>query len=351
MLTLLAACSAEASTAVIQSGTHADTFIAPAINAALGPGHVDTDIFVDTTGSIGSSYTTLSGQMLNTMAGYQSVASGATVNHAPYPVAGLSACGWSPANELIVYSEFQSNAQVFAWAYGEIACGDDHPSSSAPGVVVATASAPNSSNGGSGPGIEFGFSANYLGLNTSEDSWITAELAGFLIALEFQHPTWNPFDIKAALRITAGNWTTGYSATHFGYGSINYSAATALSTPSTFYLQPPGVVVQNNGYYAIVTLMPFRQVRRDHELIYSVSASYVWPVKNEYTATDIAASGATLLYTGNSTDATPQYTFVPAASGTATLIAFTTDGSGHFSRAESFSDIPVTLTIGTMCTQ
>lgn len=354
-LLLLWCCSCHAATSVIQGNTHADTFIAPAVNAVLGAGHVDVDIFVDTTGDgpPSQSANSMSASMLSTARTNFQVATGNPVNHAPYPVSGLSQCKWTPAGEAQIYSSFIANAQSMAWAYGAQPLGSGgcgpNPAGTAPPVLVFVASSANSGNGGTAPGIEFGFSNSYLGLNTTADSWITAALAGFVISMSYQHPTWNSFDIKGAFRQTAGNWSTGYDDTQFGYGTLNYTSATAVASPAAVFLQPPGVSVVNNGYYAIISLYPFRQTRRQHEEIYSVPSGYVGPLKNEYTSADIAAIGGTLLYTSNGSDIVPAYTYAPAASGTLTFIAFTTDGSGGYSRYESFSKNTFTLTVGTSC--
>lgn len=338
-----------ASTSVLQINAHGDQFIAPAINAVLGPGHVDVDIFVDTTNTFTLTFADASSAMLTAGPGYIGVASGTTVAHAPYPVAGLSLCGAGPVAELNAYPDLVPNGQLVAWAFGKIGCGSLPPHTE-PSTLAATASAPNSSNGGTGPGLEFGFSSGYLGLDTTFDSWIAAELAGLLVSLERQHPSWNPFDLKAALRQTASNWATGYDDTQYGYGIIDYFTATALSGPSSMYLQPPGVVVNNQGYYAVISVMPYRQTRRHHEEVYSVNPAYVWPIKNEYSVADITASGSTLLYTSNGTAMVPTFTYAPAVSGTLNLIAFTVDATGHYSRVESFSKNTITLTIGTACT-
>lgn len=338
--------TASATTGVLQVNKHADTYIAPAINAALGVGHVDTDIFVDTTNGNFAVFSEVPGFLANTSASYASVASGATVNHAPYPIGGFSACCWTSAVDPQTYSALLSQHALFTMAYA--ASINVQPTGTQPPILTSSVSSSNSVNGGTGPGIEFALSAGYLGLDTSADSWDTAELAGFYISMEFQHPTWNVFDIKGAFRQTAANWATGYSEINYGYGALNYASATLVSAPSAVYLEPPMVSIQNNGFFAVITLYPFRQTRRDHEVIYSVNASYNWPVKNEYTASDIAASGATLLFTGNSTDTTPQFTYSPATSGTVTLVAFTTDGT-NFSRHESFSNRSISLTVGTSC--
>lgn len=335
-----------AAPAVLVGGTHADTFVAPAVTATSGAGSVP-NIDYDQT-NLGPS--NLIPNSANTGYAFKSVASGATVNHAPYAVISASYCCYMASYDLTYYASLQGIQGIFSSPLA-IKVGGALPLGTPPPVSFISSSSQNSTNGGSGWGIEFGLSASYLGLNTSEDSWVTAQLAGFAAALKVNHPTWNWFDIKAALRQTGGQWATGYNFSAFGYGFVNWPAANSLTGtgPGVMWLQPPGMYVTNNGFYAAITLLPFRQTRRVNEQIYSVSAAYSWPVKNEYTASDIAASGATLLYTSNGTDMTPVFNFVASVTGSITFVAFTLDGAGEFSRVEAFSKVTQALTVGSMC--
>lgn len=347
-LVLLFVCTAvQATPNVLNGNDHADNFISPAINTVLGSGHVDTDIFVDYDPGV-TIVGTLINDSTNGSLSFKSVNHGTTANHAPYTVLNLSYCCYTPLNDLDEYGALLANATVFTNPLAK-AVGGALPVGTGPPVVFVSSSSQNSTDGGSGWGIEFGLSSNYLGLTTSSDSATSAGLAGMLAALSFNHPTWNWFDIKAALRQTAGNWATGWSSTTYGYGFINWSSANGLSSPSAFYLQPPGINIIVHQSYAQVTLLPYRQTRRSFEVIYSVNPAYSWPVKNEYTSTDIAASGGTLLYTSNGTDVTPIFNYFPASSGTTTLIAFTADGLGNFSRVEAFSPNSVTITVTGVC--
>jgi len=334
--------TAHAGPNVLNATTHADTFIAPAINAVLGSGHVDTDIFVDYYGA--GTVANMIAASSNTGASYTSVASGLTVNHAPYKVINASLCCFATATDQANYPSLVSGDIAYAQPIGTLPL----PAGSAPPTAMITASSPNSGDGPgtNGSGLEFGLSASYLGLDTSADSWDSAAIAGFVAALEFNHPTWNFFDAKAALRVTAGQWATGYSSSNFGFGFVNWSAANAAST---LYLQGPGMTVRNQVDAAVITLYPFRQTRRTREVIYSVPAAYTWPIKNEYTASDLTASGGTLLYTSNGTDVEPTYTFMPVASGTVTFVAFTTDGSGNYSRVEPYSEMSAALLVSASC--
>jgi hypothetical protein len=216
-----------------------------------------------------------------------------------------------------------------------------------PGIyTVETASQNQFGLGPSASGVEFEFSARYKGFDTFAASWVTAGMSAVLTALRYDHPSWAAPDIVAALRQTAANWTAGYSATNYGYGIVDYDKADAITNASSLYLEPPVMDIINFGDYAAIVLYPFRQTRRAYEVLYSVDPSYVWPVKDEYTKIDIAASRAKLLYTSNGTDVTPTFSYTPAIlGGPVTLVAFTTDGKGNYSRVESFSPQQVRLTV------
>ena len=327
---------------VLNAGTHADTFIAPAIEAMLGQHVVDSGIYVDydPPASIGPALN----DSTSTSASLNSVSSGAVVNHAPYTVInGSYCCSHGEGDDASYYQLLSTTGEILSIGFAE-PVGGPLPAGTAPPTLSTSASAPNSSNGGSGWGIEFGLSASYFGLDTSADSWVSAELAGFLAALQYEHPTWSWFDIKAALRQTASNWATGYSHSAFGYGFIAWINANAITSPADLYLQPPGMSISNGGSSLTVTLYPFRQTRRSFEVVYRISASYKWPLKNEYTSADIAASGGTLVFTSSGTDSIPRFTYTAAAAGTVSLVAFTTDGLGNYSRVEEFSVVPEVLT-------
>lgn len=263
---------------------------------------------------------------------------GTQVNHAPYQVVAYPATGISPQQW---YSQLQSQIAILSLPHG-VGDAANHQLPAAASIV----SSPNSLDGTTGWGSDLGISASYLGLDTTSDSNDAGIMAGFEAALLYNHSTWNAFDAHAALRITASNWATGYNHTSFGFGTVNWTNANAAAT---LYLQAPEMAVQNNSFWAKFTLYPFRQTRRSKEVIYSVSASYVWPVKNEYTTADITASGATLLYTSNGTDVTPVFSYAPGVSGTVTFVAFTTDGSGNYSRVDEFSKISQTFTVSVTC--
>jgi len=336
----LQACAARAgctAPSVLNEGTHAATFIAPAINAVLGAGHVDTDIPTDRTAD---GVSTLDTFQNTSGTPFFQVATNTATNHAVYCVLNASISGYDIALDQTHYALLVTAGTVHAQPYSRAGL----PAGTPPPLTYAVSSSVNSGNGGSGPGIEWGLSAGYKGLDTSADSWVSAATAGFLAALKFNHPTWNYFDIKAALRQTAANWSTGYNANLFGYGVIDWDAANAIASPNDLYLQPPQILATISGAtqdQLLITVYPYRQTRRAYENVYVVPVGYTWPVKNEYTQTDIDASGATLIFTSlGSSDITPSgVANLVIHPGTYQLIPLTSDGLGHFSRVESFSSV------------
>lgn len=347
---IAAAFQVHAATTIVNSTQHADTFIAPAVIAVLGSNsfQIDYDPISASPSNIAVTLTHSS----DTSYEFVSVASGLTANHAPYNILNASICQYTVANDLAFYPALLAQNAIYTIPIGGGvgSCGL-LPNGTEPGVLISTATSTNSGDGATGWGTEFALSASYKGLNTTEDSWDSAALAGFYASMTdaSQHPTWNFFDIKAAFRQTASNWSTGYNSATYGYGIFNYDLATAIGSTSSLYLQPPGMVISPHFGYAIVALIPYRQTRRTREVVYSVSAAYSFPIKNEFTTADITASGATLLYTSNGTDVEPTYTFMPTVNGSVTFIAFTTDGLGNYSRFESFSEQTVSLSVATSC--
>jgi hypothetical protein len=318
---------------VINLGAHADTFIAPAINAVVGSGVVDAAIYIDYTPDFNSA----DPFNPNPPAGDTfSVATGAQVSHAPYGVANLSCrCSVGEGDDARYYQVLHDTNAIVSTTTALQSGGGFLPDGTPPPTYNTATSSPNSGNGGTGWGIEFGLSSGYLGLDTSEDSWNSAAMAGFLAALAYRHSSWSWFDVKAALRQTASNWHAGYSHTAYGYGFIDWNAANAIASPGALYLQPPGLQIDLTDTTADLTLYPFRQTRRHHEEIYSIDPAYSWPPgRNEMTTADLAAARATLLYSSNSTDVIPKVSIprVPIW-----IAAFTTDGTGHYSRFEEFS--------------
>lgn len=355
LLLILSSGTISAAPNILNVGGHAAGSIASSINDALGSGKVDNPLFVDydTNMTLGIA---ISDAQNPSSTNIVSVASGNPVNHAPYFALNASYANLvytAPNNffDINYYASLLSSGMMFSLPLAVQEESPSIPSGIGPPVSAVVVSSANSSNGGTGWGITLGIPVSYKGLSTTFDSQNSAYMGGFLLALKYNHSTWNPFDINAALRQTASRWATGYDHTQFGFGLLDWDSANAIASTSSLYLQGPGLTVYNHGYYANLLLFPFRQTRRQKEVVYSVSSSYTWPVKNEYTATDIAASGGTLLFTSNGSDVTPQFTYTPPATGSVTFVAFTIDGAGGYSRVEEFSENTQSFLVGTRCNQ
>ena len=284
-----------------------------------------------------------------------STSTGTPNTNVPYKVINQSSTGYVVELDQNNYSALVANDQIYVMAYcGGPGSGDLYPPIAFSTILPNTLGALTSNDCGYASGIEFSMTSSYMGFDTSSPSGTTESLSAVVAVLRANHSTWGWGDVKGALRQTASNWSTGYTAYNatgpaYGFGNIDYTSANAISSTASIYLQGPGLTVSPQTGYAVLTLYPFKTTRRSKEAIYSVSSSYSWPVKNEYTTSDITASGATLLYTSNGTDVTPTYVYTPAASGSVTFIAFTTDGSGAYSRAESYSEQTISLTLNGKC--
>lgn len=326
--------------------------IAPAFVATAGGGIIGSSVFLDydTVVAFSSFLADAQNPSASTI---KSIATGLSVNHAPYAVVVSpfpGAVTGGPTPDVGYYGTLEAGGMILALPLAKARVGA-YPAGTPPGVLTSYVSSSNSGDGGSGPAIEFGISASYLGLNTTSDSADAGSLAGFFAALKYEHPTWTFGDVKAALRQCAGNWSAGYNVAAFGYGSINWTCANALSGTGAgvMWLEPPGMAITNFGYYAMVVLYPFRQARRVKEVVY---IGGTWPAAssgNELTAAQVAAAGGTLIYTSNGTDVTPTFSYVPAASGSATFYALTLDSSGNASRVESFVGQAESFTVSPQC--
>lgn len=274
---------------------------------------------------------------LNPLVTFYSQANDAPVNHSPYAVLSTPFTGYTLSIETANYATFEGNAIANGWSY----------SSSLAALTPPPVYSFTVGLGLTGPGVEFTLSNNYKGFDTTSLSTVEVGVAALFAAMQINHSTWTWPDIKGALRQTAANWATGYDPTNFGYGVVDFDSATALANTNAIFLQPPVLQVSAVPPGRLsVTLYPFRQSRRDHEIVFVAPLSYVWPLKNEYTTADLNASGGAGIYASNGTDVIPTAVVsVSVPPGRYNVIAFTTDGSGNYSRVEApFSLIPMTIT-------
>jgi hypothetical protein len=273
------------------------------------------------------------------------------VDNAPYILVNNSFTGYTltGAGDPATYAQLQAYGVMMCWAFVQAL-----PAGTAPPITSTTVTATSgpASLAGSNPGLEFGMANNYEGFDTSAPSWVTAALTAVLDAMKVDHPDWNWQDIKAALRQTASNWATGWDPAQFGYGAIDYNAATAVAGTAAIYLQPPILQASGVNGQISITLYPYRSSRRHHEVVYLVPDNYTFPMASELTARDIAnltRAGGRLVFTSNATDMIPHGVassecLTRGAGGSYTLVALTTDNAGAYSRVESWSPQTVIVT-------
>jgi hypothetical protein len=336
---------------LLNNSSHA-AFDGELVANLVGQGVWGTSLFVDSTQPAGASpqFVTLPAMLdnaINPSNVYYVAGTSTAVNHHPYRIVSTSASGYNLALEIQDYADAVSDNVISNMAYvggsnGGVA---GQPPPVAMTVVDFCQDSPVSY------GTEFCVNQGYHQAEhcfTDSPSNTTNCFAQFLAALGYKHPRWNNFDLIAAFQETAANWSSGYNHATYGYGAVNFENATAIAsstaacaasgTPASICLRPPLLLAQKSGCQGQFALLPNLTTRRragGYEAIYSVNPAYGWPQKNEYTAADLAAAGATLLYASNGSDVTPIYNYTPTAVGTVSFAAFTTDGKGRYSRMEA----------------
>jgi hypothetical protein len=187
------------------------------------------------------------------------------------------------------------------------------------------------------------------GCDTSSPSGSTASLSQMAALLQNYHSGFSLGDVHAILRQTAANWPT-YNASTFGFGAVNWTAAKAISSTSSIYLQPPNLsVVIYHGNYGTFTFYPMYTARYSYNVVGTVS-SPLPTGKNELTSTDLSNAGWTqLCSTQNVSGITPVCSYTAAVPSTLTVYALSTDGSGNYSAPQSYSSKSVILTASTQC--
>ena len=346
---------------ILGESQHAAASLVNAFTTSVGAGVLNTagGVYFDTTVPNEGPCASAFGLVTDTTTKYYRYPGGAQESAAkgPYGIT-YTSCSWFhtiPTNDVAEYALAVSASAIDTFPY----VNSDSPVASGTGPASAGTTIGITGQAGSGWGAEFSLSASDP--NATSFSGANAAFTGYLAALKYLHPTASWFDIKAALRQTAANWSTGWSSTTWGYGTINpfgTGSADALLTSGTIYLQPPNVDVVSGGWFAALQIYPMRTARRDHEEVYSVAAGYTFPAPStgsgsEYTAADIASivAGGHMSKVGTTAGNSAVIPIVnfAAASGTYTLIVFTVDSSGNASRTEVFSPHTVSLTTLASC--
>lgn len=243
--------------------------------------------------------------------------------------------GWSFLYDSAFYQKMTESGMVHVYAYVPK---QPQPQSAPPPAAFVTV---NRIGAGTGGGIEFGVSSNYMrGKGGSETpSGVAAQLAGLMACLKYQHPSWNWFDIKAALRATAANYAGGYNPHNYGFGAIDYLAANALSDSGKLPLFAPATVVINQSDNQLVFwINAFKQSRRFTEVLFRFARRPA-PQLKELTLSEITTMGGEYLFSSYLRKPANSFAFRVTNDDMPYYVWFTQDLQGRFSRIEQYSII------------
>ena len=312
---------------ILVDSRHAYTSVTSTINQLMGTGHIGTDFIVHSTNMVGAFSTNVADAINTTTQRYNE--SGVLVpSQGPYQIFTSSCTNYS-GDSITEYNYSNTYDLTHNYAYSS-----DLPAGSPPPAFHFAPG--HDGHYGTGPGLEWVldpiiFPNTYL-------SGATGDNAGVIAVLHFLHPTWNMFDVKAALRQTGSNWNTGFDNATFGFGQVDYEVANAF-TDNELLLQPPSVKAAVTGGKITFTLFPFKQTRRVKEVLFQFAAAPTFQA-NELTLAEIEALGGTKITESTSVSAqtlTPIYT----AETDAYFVWFTTDNTddntASFSRIDTYS--------------
>jgi hypothetical protein len=242
--------------------------------------------------------------------------------------------GWQMQYDSLLYQKLTQNSMVHVYAYEPRAV---PPENAPPPAAFVTV---NRIGGKTGPGIEFGVPMTYMH-GKGQSVWpsgVTAQLAGLMACLKFQHPAWNWFDVKAALRQTAANYPTGYNPQNYGYGVIDYPAANALRDARVLPLFAPAAVLRpQRGNLLPFSINPFQQTRRAADALFKFRSAPA-PSLSELSLAEIMDRGGQLIFLGDSTKSGSNSAGYPVTrEELAYFVWFTRDAAGKFSRIEPYS--------------
>lgn len=317
--------SAEAAVKVLSNSRHAYSTITTTINQILGSGYVGTDIVVHST-DMASTYAACCTPAFSTTTTYYDQNGSAVPSQAPYQIY-TSSFAVSLGDTATLYNTYDGVDFTHNLAF------TTSPNNTPPSFMTA----PGGGGWPSKQGVEWTIDPTLFCVSTL--SCLTAANAGIMAVLRYQHPTWNWFDIKAALRQTGTNWSTGYDRNNYGFGQVNHATATAF-TNAEILLQSPSVATSTSAYGQFkFTVYPFKQTRRVKEVLFQFDTNPGFQA-NELTLTQIQALGGTKVteYTGTTaTTTTPIYT----AFTNDYFVWFTADNASdtaaRFSRIDTYS--------------
>ncbi len=250
--------------------------------------------------------------------------------------------GWNSNFDLLWYQKHVNTGLVHVYAYEPRS---PQPKNAPPPAAFVTV---NRIGGLTGDGIEFGVPTGYMhgkGQSTTP-SGVTAQLAGLMACLKRLHPTWNWFDIKAALRAAAANFASGYNPRDYGYGAIDYHLANELKDAASLPLFAPAAVVlpQKNNRLTF-QINSFRQSRRMTDVLFRFSSRPDVHLK-ELTLPEITGMGGEHLYSSYLRQPTNRYSYPITREETAYFVWLTMDTKGRYSRIEQYSVLgPIRLKV------
>ncbi|MEA5114908.1 MAG: hypothetical protein VB050_12870 [Geobacteraceae bacterium] len=248
--------------------------------------------------------------------------------------------GWNYLFDFALYTKLAGKGMLHVYAYVPPSV---QPANVPPPATFATV---NRVGGKTGDGIEFGVPDGYMsgkgGSNSS--SGVTAQLAGLMACIKYHHPSWNWFDVKAALRATASNHATGYDPRNYGYGIIDFPAANDLKDTQALPLFPPSAIaLPQHGNLLRFFVNSFRQSRRTEDALFKFASPPARQVK-ELTLAEITTMGGQLIFSGDPPPNSNVFSYRVTANETAFFVWLAKDAQGRFCRIEPYSVIgPVKL--------
>jgi len=240
---------------------------------------------------------------------------------------------WDYLFDTTMYEVLSKNGLVHVYAYEPR---KSQPFGAPPPAVFVTV---NLCGGKTGGGIEFCVPKKYMNGHGQSDtpSGATAQLAGLMACLKYNHPAWNWFDIKAALRSTSSNFLTGYTPFNWGYGSIDYRSANALTDSAKLPLFPPAaVMVTKRPDTVVFAINSFKQARRAADALFVFNLRPA-PTQKELSLEELNAMGGRLLFTGDRPETANTCSFRMTGNSPAYFVWLTRDRQGRYSRIESYS--------------
>ncbi|OHA85696.1 MAG: hypothetical protein A2408_00865 [Candidatus Yonathbacteria bacterium RIFOXYC1_FULL_52_10] len=319
--------SAEAVVKVLVNSRHAYSQASGVVTQLLGSGYLGNEIIVHSTNLNGSGgYSLCCTPLFDTTATYYDHNGAAVASQAPYQIYS-SSFNTGLGDTVTQYNLYDGVDLTHNLAL------TTSPNNVPPSFITA----PGGGGWASRHGVEWTIDPTLFCVSTL--SCLTGANAGIMAVLRYQHPAWNWYDVKAAMRQTGTNWDTGYDATDYGFGQVNHATATAF-TDAEIFLQSPSVATSTNSLGQLTfTVYPFKQTRRVKEVLFQFSSSPGFQA-NQLTLSEIQALGGTKIteYTGTTATSTaPIYT----AFTNAYFVWFTadnaTDASANFSRIDTYA--------------